>query len=170
MATLEEKISALTGLLGQGILTTEEFSQILKVINSNNAEAEKVVTPIERYYNDCFKNKIVNVYKSPSTCKWPPLEPSMVREGVVSILNGMKFENRNVRYIETYIDATNSYGAYLRQKLRIVIDGEGKPVQVIKPAGGDTVTVTGGILEALGKKVMKGGADSWEPMVGIKLP
>ena len=127
---------------------------------------EKEITPIEQYYNDCFKNKIINVYKSPSTCKWPPLESSMIKEGVVNIFNKTKFEDRNVRYIETWIDATNSYGAYIRGRLRIVIDAEGKPELVLQPAA-NAVTPVGGLLTALGKKILHGGSDSWEPLAGV---
>ena len=169
MATLEEKIGAFTGLLGQGVITSDEFSRIVAVLNQSAQEAEKEVSPVERYYNECFRTKIINVYKSPSTCKWPPLEPSMIKEGIVNIWNGKRFEDRNVRYIETYIDATNSYGAYQRGKLRIVIDSAGKPELVLRPANGNLLTPTANFLANLGGKMLHASNDPWEPMPGVYL-
>lgn len=153
---LEEKIMAVTKLMQDGILTADELARIISVLSNpndstNNAVEEK--TPLEKKYDECFEKHIINVFKSPSSCKWPRLTEEMIKEGDVSILDGWSYKNKHVRYIETYIDAPNSYGAMLRKKLRIVIDGEGTPQMVL-----DNV-----------KGLLGGESENWMPLTGVSL-
>ena len=162
MASLEEKISAVTNLMQQGILTGDEFSRIVQVLSNPNANAADVAvekSPLEQKYDDCFANHIINVFKSPASCKWPPLTEDMIKEGTVNILEGWSYKPKQVRYIETYIDAPNSYGALLRKKLRIVINGEGTPQMVIEKVEGNGLIT--GLLTA--------NTDDWAPLAGVKL-
>ena len=159
MANLEEKIVAITNLMQQGILTGDEFSKIVQVLSNPNAStspSEK--TPLEKKYDDCFQNHIINVFRSPSTCKWPPLEESMVKEGTVNILEGWSYKPKEIRYIDTYIDASNGFGAMLRKKLRIVIDGDGNMQMVLEKVE------LGGIIGALSSDM-----DNWAPLAGVEL-
>jgi len=145
MATIDEKIIALTGLMNQGVLTAEEFSKIVAALTGtgNNTQAPVEKTPMEIMYEKCFSEKIISLYKSPGTCKWPPLTKEMIVVGTTKVQVGWHTEDINATYIQTYIDATNSYGAYLRQSMRILLDNEGQPthiVQSVKLFGKDSDT------------------------------
>lgn len=135
MATIDEKIISLTGLMNQGILTVEDFSKIVSVLTGtdNNIQAPVDKTPMEIMYERCFSDKIISFYKSPGTCKWPPLTKEMIVEGVTKVQVGWHNEDINATYIQTYLDATNSYGAYIRQSLRILLDNEGQPTHIVYP-------------------------------------
>lgn len=119
--------------------------------------AEK--SPLEQKYDECFSKKISVAFKSPSTCKWTPLEPSMIKEGSVNILEGFKYKAKQCKYIETYIDAANSYGAMLREELRILIDNEGNPTRVVHKVKG-----VGMLTNMIAAK-----QDNWADLPGVKI-
>lgn len=119
----------------------------------DNVETTKEISPIEKRYEIVFSKYIINRYKSPSSCKWPKFETSMVKDGLIRV-NGedengkpkmtAKIPQQQLRYIETYIDAQNSYGAMLREKILIVINEDGIPQRVLSqvkttPIGGLTL-------------------------------
>ena len=152
---IESKIMAMTKLMQDGVLTADELARVIKVLSNPDGTSDDVdeKTPLEKKYDECFEKHIINVFKSPSSCKWPRLTEDMIKEGNVSILDGWSYKSKNVRYIETYIDAPNSYGAMLRKKLRIVIDGEGEPQMVL-----DNV-----------KGLLGGESENWMPLTGVSL-
>lgn len=123
MASLNEKIVAITELMNKGIITAEELTKIIQVLNSGDAEnVQNIKTPMENKYETFMKNTVAMAFKSPSSVKFPPLESSMIKEGEMKISAGLGSKTHNLRYIHTYIDASNSYGAMLREEIAIVID------------------------------------------------
>lgn len=145
MKTMEEKMSALTKLMQEGILTANEFAKIVAVINENVSEAPvKEKSPLEMQYEEVFSKHIINAFKSPSSCKWPDLKSDMVVKG------SFKFDGKEnyCTYIQTYIDATNSYGAMLREELRLVIDDNGKITRALQKAKTTGVTLLGMLANA----------------------
>lgn len=135
MATIEEKIVSITELMNKGILTAEEFSKVITVLTGtmNNVEVTVEQTPMEIMYNKCFTDRIIGMYKSPGSCKWPSLTKDMILSGVTKVQIGWSTQEINRTYIQTYIDATNSYGAYLRQNIRILLDDDGQPTHIVYP-------------------------------------
>jgi len=123
---IEEKIAAISDLMTKGILTADEFAKIVNVLNgkSKENEPEKEKSPTELIYEKYITETISRAFKSPSSVKFPPFSESMVKEGTIKL----DFKDQNLRYIETYIDAPNSYGAMLREDIIIVIDGEFNPL------------------------------------------
>ncbi len=113
MATREEQMVALTKLMQDGIFTAEEFADVVSALNGgHNVQAPvKEKTELEKRYDEVFSNRIINVFKSPASCKWPELTPDMVKKGEIKIVGKLT----QCTYIETYIDAPNSYGAMLRK-------------------------------------------------------
>ena len=99
---------------------------------TNPATVEPEKSPLEKKYDECFEQHIINVFKSPASCKWPPLKESMIKESYIKIMEGWSLKDKRVRYIETYIDAANSYGAMLRKNILIIIDRDGKPQMVVE--------------------------------------
>ena len=159
MATIEEKVTELTKLMNNGILTADEFTKIISILNNNNIEIieKKEKTPLEKQYDVVFSKYIITVFKSPSSCKWPELTSDMVKKGNVTIEN----KSINCTYIETYIDATNSYGAMLRKKLRLIIDENGKIIRALQELQLPGVSLLGMLANAANK-------DNWTDIV--KLP
>ena len=158
MATKKEKMLALTNLFNDGIFTEDEYSKMIAILNKEkNEKEEKMETPLSKEYNDVFKKYIIGVFKSPDSCKWPELLPDMIMEGPI------KIDSKEVEctYIETYIDATNSYGAYLRKKIRLVVNEEGKIIRILQEAQTSGVTLLG----MLGNALLKG---CWIDLVKIK--
>ena len=155
MATKEEKISALTTLMINGILTADEFSRVIAVLDGSAAlEPVKEKSPLENQYDEVFSKYIVNVFKSPASCKWPQLESSMIKKGIIKISD----QKTNCTYIETYIDAPNSYGTLLRKQLRLVINDDGKIVRALQELQTSGVTLLGVIANAANK-------DNWIDIV-----
>ena len=152
MATMAEKMTALTQLMQDGILSAEEFAKVVAALNGADAEPAPVKekSPLELQYDDVFANHIINVFKSPASCKWPELTSDMIVKGKV------KFDNKenDCTYIETYIDAPNSYGALLRKKLRLVVDDDGKITRALQELQTSGVTLLGMLANAALK-------DSW---------
>ena len=158
MATVEEKMGALTKLMQDGILTAEEFANVVAALNGGGSVAPvKEKSPLEKQYDEVFEKHIIKVFKSPASCKWPELTSEMIKKGVV------KFDAKenNCTYIETYIDAPNSYGAMLRKSLKLVVNDDGKIIRVLEELQTSGVTLLGMIGNALLK-------DSWGDLV--KLP
>lgn len=156
MATMEEKIGALTKLMQDGILSAEEFSRVVAALNGS-AIAEvpvKEKSPLEKQYDEVFANHIINEFKSPASCKWPELESSMIKKGSMKINSKLT----DCTYIETYIDAPNSYGTMLRKKLRLVVDDEGKITRALQELQTSGVTLLGVIANAANK-------DNWTDIV-----
>lgn len=122
--TIEEKISAIANLMTTGILSADEFSKIVAVLSGAPTEAAvREKTPAELTYEKYITDKVAKVFKSPASIKFPPFEPSMVKEGMIKL----DFKEQKVKYIETYIDAPNSYGAMLREEIIIGIDDDFNP-------------------------------------------
>lgn len=151
MATMAEKMSALTKLMQDGILSAEEFANVVAALNGAGAPAPiKEKSPLELQYDEVFSKHIINVFKSPASCKWPELTSEMIVKGTV------KFDSKEneCTYIETYIDAPNSYGALLRKKLRLVINEEGKITRALQELTTSGTTLLGMLANAALK-------DSW---------
>lgn len=77
---------------------------------------EKVLVPnrypsteMEKWYEDIMRNHVAAIMKNPAECEWPRYDESMRSTHGV----GKK------PYVDTYIDATNSYGGRLRVRVRI---------------------------------------------------
>lgn len=154
MATVEEKISAVSKLMQDGILTAEEFASIAKLLTGGLAADEKPEkSPIEVKYEDTMKNKVAYAFRSPSGIKFPPLQSSMIKEKKLKIIEGWSTKERQVRYIETYVDAPNAYGTMLRQKIAIVVDENFDAQMVITPVKG----------------LLGGETDTWSTLAGVKL-
>lgn len=156
MATMEEKMSALTKLMQEGILTAEEFANVVAAMNGSTSAAAptKEKSELEKQYDSVFANHIINAFKSPASCKWPELTSDMVKKGAIKINSKMI----QCTYIDTYIDAPNSYGAMLRKKLRLVIDDNGKITRALQELQTSGVTLLGAIANAANK-------DNWTDIV-----
>ncbi|MBQ7623763.1 MAG: hypothetical protein IJS65_00620 [Clostridia bacterium] len=155
MATMEEKTSAFTKLMQEGVITATEFAAIIGALNGGGSVPQKEKTPLEQNYDEVFSKHIINAFKSPGSCKWPPLEQDMIKKGNVKILG----KDTECTYIETYIDATNSYGALLRKKLLLVLE-DGKITRALEEAQTSGVTLLGMLANA----ALKG---SWTDIVKL---
>ena len=151
----EKQIAALTNLMVEGVFTAEELTLLINALNgketaSEPAQEEK--TPAQLKYEDYIANHVAYAFKSPSSVKAPPLEPSMIKEGKLNILSGLKYKPQEVRYIETYVDAPNSYGTMLRQAICIIVDNDFNPQFVVQNVPG----------------LMGGPSKNWMKMPGVK--
>ena len=151
MATTEEKKTAVTKLMQDGILTVDEFTRVIAALNGTPVEAVpiKEKSPLEIQYDEVFEKHIINMFKSPGSCKWPELDTSMIKKGTIKIVN----KQTECTYIDTYIDAPNSYGALLRKKLRLVMNDEGRITRVLEELQVSGVTLLGTILNAANKDI-----------------
>ena len=123
--TKEEKVAALSQLMIQGILTADELGRLIAALEPANAGAAEVEkTPAQKTYEEYITKVVASVFKSPSQIKFPPFDPSMVKFGTIKL----DLKEQTVRYIETYIDAPNSYGAMLREDIIIGIDDKFTPL------------------------------------------
>lgn len=158
MATMEEKMVALTKLMHDGILTAEDFANVVATLNGglNATTSAKEKSELEKRYDDVFSKHIVNVFKSPASCKWPELTPDMVKKGEIKINSKLT----QCTYIETYIDAPNSYGAMLRKNLRLVVDDNGAITRALQELQTSGVTLLGIIANAANK-------DNWTDIVKL---
>lgn len=158
MATKEEKMVALTKLMQDGILTAEDFANVVAALNGglNAMTPTKEKSELEKRYDDVFSTHIVNSFKSPASCKWPELTPDMVKKGEIKIDSKMT----QCTYIETYIDAPNSYGAMLRKNLRLVVDDNGEITRALQELQTSGVTLLGAIVNAANK-------DNWTDIVKL---
>ncbi|MBQ0111002.1 MAG: hypothetical protein KBS41_03645 [Oscillospiraceae bacterium] len=148
MATTEEKIAALSKLMQEDILTADEFAKVVASLNgATDSVPAKEKSELEKQYDEVFSNHIINAFKSPASCKWPELSSDMVKKGSFKII-GKLIE---CTYIETYIDAPNSYGAMLRKKLRLVVDDSGKITRALELLQTSGVTLLGVIANAANK-------------------
>ena len=155
MATMEEKMVALTKLMSDGILSAEEFANVVAAINGTGTVAPiKEKTELEKQYDEVFSKYIINAFKSPSSCKWPELTSDMVKKGNMKI-NGAETP---CTYIDTYIDAPNSYGAMLRKKIRLVINASGRISRALHELQTSSVSLLGMIGNAMNK-------DNWTDIV-----
>lgn len=156
MATMEEKMGAFTKLLQDGILTPDEFAKVVAALNGNSVAETPTVekSPLEKQYDEVFSNHIINAFKSPASCKWPALESNMIKKGSIKINSRLT----ECTYIETYIDAPNSYGAMLRKKIRLVMNDEGKIIRALHELQTSGVTLLGAIANAANK-------DNWTDIV-----
>lgn len=156
MATVEEKMRALTQLMQDGILTAEEFANVVAALNGSAGLVipVKEKSELEKQYDAVFFNHIINAFKSPASCKWPELTPDMVKKGEIKISGSLT----KCTYIETYIDAPNSYGAMLRKKLRLVVDNSGKITRALEELQTSGTSLLGIIANAALK-------DSWDDIV-----
>lgn len=158
----QEKILAFSKLMQDGIITSNELAKIINVLCSDvssnvtsNDVSEK--TPLEKKYDECFSKYIINAFKSPSTCKWPKLESNMIVKGSIKINSVVT----QCTYIDTYIDAANSYGAMLRQKIRLVLDDQGNITRALQELQTSGITLLGAIANAANK-------DNWTDIVHFK--
>lgn len=156
MATMEEKVAALMKLMSEGTLTANEFASIVNALNGNTNLPVKEKSPLERQYDEVLANKVANAFKSPASCKWPELESDMIIKGSFKI-DGKLTE---CTYIETYVDAPNSYGAMLRKKLRLLLDENGKIVRALEELQTSGTTLLGMLANAALK-------DSWSDIVKL---
>lgn len=125
MATLNEKINAMTELMNNGIISAEELAKFIQILSNEKTEDVTIEkSPIEIKYDNFMKDVVSKAFKSPSSIKFPPMDSSMVKEGELKISAGFGAKTHNLRYIETYVDAPNSYGTMLREVIAIVIDDE----------------------------------------------
>lgn len=156
MATMEEKMGALTKLMQDGILTPDEFANVVASISggTNNSVPVKEKTELEKQYDEVFSKHIVNVFKSPASCKWAELSSDMIKKGTIKINS----KETQCTYIETWIDAPNSYGAMLRKQLRLVIDDNGTITRALQEVQTNGVTLLGMIANAANK-------DNWMDIV-----
>ena len=120
----QEKVAALSKLMIDGILTTEEFTRLVAALDGDAPAPAEEKTPAQRIYEDYIMNTVAAVFKSPASVKFPPFNPSMVKQGVIKL----DMREQNVRYIETYVDAPNSYGTMLREPIIIGIDNDFNPL------------------------------------------
>lgn len=156
MATIDEKMNALTQLMQDEILTAQEFANVVAVI-TGGADATpqiKKKSELEIQYDNVFSSHIVNAFKSPASCKWAELTPDMVKKGE------FKYDGKlnQCTYIETWIDAPNSYGAMLRKKLRLIVDDNGKITRALQELQTSGTSLLGIIANAALK-------DSWTDIV-----
>lgn len=122
---MTDKINALTSLMTNGILTAEEFAKIVAVLNgATPQEGVKEKTPAELTYEKYIKEKVATKFKSPASVQFPPFDPSMVKVGKIKL----DFKEQEAKYIETYVDAPNSYGTMLREEIIIGIDDDFNPL------------------------------------------
>ncbi len=158
MATMEEKMRALTKLMQEGVFTADEFARVVASLNGSAAAvpAKKYQSPLEKQYDEVFAKHIVNAFKSPASCKWPELEPGMIKKGSIKIDRKLM----DCTYIETYIDAPNSYGTMLRKKLRLLVRDDGRITRALQEYQADGVTLLGVIANAANK-------DNWVDIVKI---
>ena len=150
--TKEQKVAALSNLMVQGILTADELGRLIAALDGAAAPAAPQKTPAQQKYEDYIANHVAYAFKSPASVKAPPLEPSMIKEGTLNILEGLKYKPMNVRYIETYVDAPNSYGTMLRQKICIIVDNDFNPQFTVQNVRG----------------MMGGETKNWMKMPGVK--
>ena len=123
--TIEGKISAITKLMTDGVLTADEFAKIVSLLNGIAVEAPaREKTPAELTYEKYITENVAKMFKSPGSIKYPPFNPSMVKEGTIKL----DFKEQNVKYIETYVDAPNAYGTMLREEIIIGIDDDFHPL------------------------------------------
>lgn len=121
---LKDKISAMTDLMMKGVITADEFAKIVDVLKGKPVgEPEREKSPAEITYETYIKEKVAPKFKSPSMVQFPPFDPSMVKRGRIKI----DFSEREEMYIETYVDAPNSYGTMLREEIIIGIDEDFNP-------------------------------------------
>ena len=84
--TIEGKISAITKQMTDGILTADEFTKIVSLLNGNAVEAPaREKSPAELTYETYITEKVAKVFKSPGSVKYPPFDPSMVKEGTIKL-------------------------------------------------------------------------------------
>ena len=124
--TKEEKVAALSQLMVNGVLTADELGRLIAALDEKAAVAEppkEEKTRTQIIYEKYITNVVANAFKSPSSIKFPPFDPSMVKQGNIKL----NMKDQYVRYIETYIDAPNSYGTMLREEIIIGIDDEFHP-------------------------------------------
>ena len=160
MATQEEKILALTNLMQEGIFNADEYSRLVTALSgtpvTSSVEPVKEKSPLELQYDQVFSQRIVNAFKSPASCKWPELTSDMIRKGSIKINSRETF----CTYIETYIDAPNSYGTMLRKRLRLVMSDDGRIVRALQELQTTGVTLLGAIANAANK-------DNWIDIVKL---
>ncbi|MCR5040828.1 MAG: hypothetical protein K6C36_01865 [Clostridia bacterium] len=121
----KRKIAAISELMMKGIISTDEFSKMVAVLNGASLEVqEREKTPAELAYERYIREKVAPKFKSPSMVKFPPFDASMVKKGLIKL----DLTEQNVRYIETYVDAPNSYGTMLREPIIIGIDENFTPL------------------------------------------
>jgi hypothetical protein len=75
-------------------------------------------------YDDYMQNHVLQLYRSPGACKYAPFDNSLIKEGEIEILEGWKYVKRQCRWIQTWADAQNGYGAYIRSNMILVIDDD----------------------------------------------
>lgn len=153
MASMEEKMGALTKLMQEGVLTADEFARVVSVLSGSSTTPAplKEKTPLEKQYDEVFSKYISNAFKSPASCKWPELQTSMIKRGPIKYYSANNIFTRT--YIETYIDSANSYGALLRKPLRLVLDDNGIIVRALEEMQTNSVTLLGTIANAMSADV-----------------
>lgn len=136
------------------------------------AEEKPEMTIMEKRYEKAF-SLIVKFYKTPGACKWPRYNDSMLKSGPVRVdgedANGnrklaVEISPQNLTFIETFIDAQNSYGALLREDLLIVLNENGIPVRVLTKV--KVSAVTPGLLRFAQKKALSiNGGEYWKNFI-----
>ena len=156
MATLNEKINAITELMNKEVITADELSKIIQVLSVGNTEAGAQIekTPMELKYETFMKDTVARAFKSPSSVKFPPMDSSMIKEGELKVSAGFGVKTHTLRYIQTYVDAPNAYGTMLREEIALVID--------------DNFNFTM-ILQALKNPFTGKNLDQWMKMPGVEI-
>lgn len=145
-AASPEAINVLTNLMKEGKLSAEDFAKAVVSLSASGAAAPaKEKTPLEKQYDMIFSKHIINTFKSPSACKWPDLTDSMIAKGKIELVDSTELD---CTYIETYIDAPNSYGTMLRKQLRLVLSENGFIVRALEPYEGQGYTLIGMVANA----------------------
>lgn len=123
--TKEEKIAEISKLMVSGVLTAEEFASIVAVLNgASPAPVAQPKSEAEKKYDDFMQNHVLQLYRSPGACKYAPFDNSLIKEGDIEILEGWKYVKHHCRWIQTWTDAQNGYGAYIRSNMILVIDDD----------------------------------------------
>lgn len=120
---LDVKISALTDLMQKGIITPEELVRLIQALNgntNNSGDQGPLMSPAEFAYSKYIDERVRKHFKSPSSVQYPPFDGDMVKQGTLTIDGKIV----NTKYIETYIDAPNSYGTMLRAEIVILFDND----------------------------------------------
>lgn len=122
--TKEEKVAALSQLMIQGVLTADELGRVIAALEPVITPVEPEKTPAQKIYEAYMTKVVATAFKSPSRVEFPPFDPSMVKSGTIKL----DMKEQNIRYIETYVDAPNSYGAMLREEIIIGINDNFAPL------------------------------------------
>lgn len=152
MVHLDEKINAVTALMENGILSADELRRVVQALKDSNAAALEAKSPLERKYEGFMRNNVAITFRNPLSVNFPPLQRSMVKQGELSVCLDEGVVVREFRYIETYVEALNSYGDVIKERIAIAIDEKMNFTMV---------------LQELKHSLIQTGLRQWIPMPGV---